>query len=158
MSNLSIGLIPSPTASNRRYNREKYYSALKTGFKHADNNNSQPGSAGMRQSFLLPPDLKMDEPLFPILGLDQLSESKTGSGVIIFACWNTMVGSAMVSLPWSFQSSGIVLGLIVSFTSFVISFYTCSLVIMTTKKDSDYIFTLKKYYGKYIGRVFNCFL
>ena len=102
MSNLSIGLIPSPTASNRRYNREKYYSALKTGFKHADNNNSQPGSAGMRQSFLLPPDLKMDEPLFPILGLDQLSESKTGSGVIIFACWNTMVGSAMVSLPWSF--------------------------------------------------------
>jgi amino acid permease len=65
-----------------------------------------------------------------------------------------MVGSAMVSLPWSFQNSGIMLGLIVSFTSFVISFYTCSLIIKTTKKDSDYIFTLKKYYGNtgyYIG-------
>ena len=104
----------------------------------------------------------MDAPLFPILGLGakrtmigedgREEEAKTGSCVIIFACWNTMVGSAMVSLPWSFQSSGILLGLIVSFTSFVISFYTCSLIIKTTKKDTDYIFTLKKYYGKFLAK------
>ena len=89
-----------------------------------------------------------------VCGTDGVEEeAKTGSCVIIFAFWNTMVGSAMVSLPWSFQRSGILLSLIVSFTSFVISFYTCSLTFKTIKKDSDYIFTLKKYYGK----CFSCF-
>jgi hypothetical protein len=60
-SNISAGMIMSPTATNKRYNREKYYSALKTGFKHADTK--------LRESFLRPPELKMDEPLFPIFGL-----------------------------------------------------------------------------------------
>jgi len=67
-----------------------------------------------------------------------------------------MVGSAMVSLPWSFQNSGVLLGILISFTSFVISFYTCSLIIKTAKNDKDYIFTLKKYYGNwgyYIGLI-----
>lgn len=67
-----------------------------------------------------------------------------------------MVGSAMVSLPWAFQTSGVLLGLTISFTSFVISFYTCNLIIMTAKDDKDYIFTLKKYYGPigyYVGMI-----
>jgi len=62
----------------------------------------------------------------------------------------------MVSLPWAFQTSGILLGLIISFTSFVISYYTCALIIKTTKNDTDYVFTLRKYYGKlgfYIGLI-----
>lgn len=78
------------------------------------------------------------------------------SVVIVFSCWNTMAGSAIVSLPWAFQSTGLLLGVIISFTSFVISFYTCYLIIQTAKKDSDYIFTLKKYFGKpgyYIGLI-----
>ena len=67
-----------------------------------------------------------------------------------------MVGSALVSLPWAFQASGLLLGIFVSFTSFLISYYTCSLIIETAKNDSDYIFTLKKYYGMrgyYVGLV-----
>lgn len=58
-----------------------------------------------------------------------------------------MAGSAIVSLPWAFQSSGLLLGLIISQISFVISFYTNFLIIKTAKKDKDYVFTLKKYYG-----------
>jgi amino acid permease len=83
-------------------------------------------------------------------------EAKSSSIVIIFSCWNTMVGSAMVSLPWAFMQSGIALGIIISFTSFLISFYTCALIIKTAKNDEDYVFTLKKYYGKpgfYIGLI-----
>lgn len=48
------------------------------------------------------------------------------------------------------------MGILISFTSFVISFYTCSLIIKTAKNDEDYVFTLKKYYGKpgfYIGLI-----
>ncbi len=67
-----------------------------------------------------------------------------------------MVGSALVFLPWAFQSSGIIFGIFITFISFIISYYTCSLIIITAKNDSDYVFTLKKYYGKwgwYIGLI-----
>ena len=67
-----------------------------------------------------------------------------------------MVGSAMVSLPWAFSESGIILGILISFTSFIISYYTCALIIITAKDDSDYVFTLKKYYGMkgwYLGLI-----
>ena len=83
-------------------------------------------------------------------------EKGSSSFVIIFSCWNTMVGSAMVALPWAFQTSGLLFGICVSFVSFVISFYTCALIIKSAKNDTDYIFTLKKYYGKpgyYMGLI-----
>ena len=67
-----------------------------------------------------------------------------------------MVGSAMTSLPWAFSEAGIGLGIVVSFISFMVSYYTCSLTIKAAKNDSDYVFTLKKYYGKpgfYIGLI-----
>lgn len=83
-------------------------------------------------------------------------EKGSSSFVIIFSCWNTMVGSAMVALPWAFQSSGLLFGIAVSFVSFMISFYTCALIIKSAKNDTDYIFTLKKYYGKpgyYMGLI-----
>jgi len=73
---------------------------------------------------------------------------KQSSMIIIFSCWKTMIGSAVVSLPWAFQQSGLLLGLIISFTSFFISFYTCKLIIDATGDDNDYSDTLHKYYGK----------
>ena len=90
-----------------------------------------------------------------------VEETKQRSSVIIVACWNTRVGPSMVSLPWSFQSSGILLGIIVSFTSFVVSFYTCALIIRTSKTDSDYVKTLQRYYGNsgyYFGIICPIFL
>ena len=59
-----------------------------------------------------------------------------------------MAGSALVSLPWAFQTAGCVFGPIIALTSFLVSYYTCYLVIETAKKDKDYTFTLKKYFGK----------
>ena len=67
-----------------------------------------------------------------------------------------MVGSTMVALPWAYSQSGIVLGILISFVSFLVSFYTCALIIMTAKGDTDYVFTLKKYFGMkgwYIGLI-----
>jgi len=60
-----------------------------------------------------------------------------------------MIGTAVVSLPWAFEESGIALGLIISFVSFLISFYTCKLIVDTAGDDVDYSTTLKKYYGKW---------
>ena len=39
---------------------------------------------------------------------------KQSSMVIIFSCWKTMIGTAVVSLPWAFQQSGIILGFPIS--------------------------------------------
>ena len=70
------------------------------------------------------------------------------STVVIFSVWKTMVGTAVMSLPWAFQESGFVLGLIITFVAFLISFYTCKIIVDASKHDLDYSLTLKKYYGK----------
>ncbi len=84
---------------------------------------------------------------FVLFGIATTDE-KQSSMVIIFSCWKTMIGTAVAALPWTFQQSGIVLGVILSFTSFLISFYTCKLIIDMAGTDPDYSDTLKKFYGK----------
>jgi amino acid permease len=60
-----------------------------------------------------------------------------------------MAGTGIVTMPWAFQQSGIILGVILTFIAFIISFYTCYLVIKTAGNDIDYTETLKRYFGKY---------
>lgn len=60
-----------------------------------------------------------------------------------------MAGTGIVTMPWAFQQSGIILGVILTFIAFIISFYTCYLVIKTAGDDIDYTETLKRYFGKY---------
>jgi amino acid permease len=40
-------------------------------------------------------------------------------------------------------------GLAITVASFLISFYTCKLIIQTTGKDGDYSDALRRYYGKW---------
>ena len=80
-------------------------------------------------------------------------QGKSSSLVVIFSVWKTMVGTAVLSLPWAFELAGIGLGLIISLVSFLISFYTCKLIVDQAGNDADYSITLKKYYGK---SVFDC--
>lgn len=68
--------------------------------------------------------------------------------VIIFSVWKTMIGSAVVSLPWAFQQAGLMIGLIVTFTSFIVSYYTCYLIVRSSSRDSDFSDTVRRYYGK----------
>ena len=58
-----------------------------------------------------------------------------------------MVGTCVVSLPFSFQQSGILLGIILSFVTFLVSFYTCKLIIDMAGSDPDYSTTLRKFFG-----------
>ena len=67
-----------------------------------------------------------------------------------------MVGTCVATLPWAFQQSGLLLGLILCFTSFLVSFYTCKLIIDMAGNDQDYSLTLRKFYGSvgyYIGLI-----
>ena len=72
-----------------------------------------------------------------------------------------MIGTAVVSLPWAFQQSGLGLGVIITFVSFLVSWYTCKLIVDSSINDKDYSLTLKKYYGKwgfYLGLICPCVL
>lgn len=94
-SDNSSFLITSPASQNKRYNRQKYYSALKTGFRHIN------ATDNVAQSFLM--ENKPLPMLLPFIGgQDNQEEGTMSSTVIIFSCWNTMAGSAIVSLPWAF--------------------------------------------------------
>jgi len=62
----------SPTSGNnaRRYNRDKYYSALKTGFKHMN-------PADAKKSFLLPPKAEEAIPaIYPTLEMDKAQKGQ----------------------------------------------------------------------------------
>ncbi len=60
-----------------------------------------------------------------------------------------MVGSGIVSLPWTFQESGFLLGLIICLVGLVVSYRTCILMIRVAGNDKEYFETLYKYWGKW---------
>ena len=76
------------------------------------------------------------------------ASDKKGSVVMIFTIWKALMGSAIVALPWAFQQSGIVLGCVISFTSFITSYHTTMLVINSTKNDENFAKTCRKQLGK----------
>ena len=55
-----------------------------------------------------------------------------------------MAGTALTVIPWAYQQSGIILGIILTFIAFIFSFYTCLLVMKTSGNDVDYTDTLRK--------------
>ena len=72
-----------------------------------------------------------------------------------------MLGSAVVSLPWAFQQSGLLLGILISFSSFVVSWYTCSLIIDQTGEHPEWADILLTYYGEpgyYVALIAPAFL
>lgn len=124
----------------RDYNRLKYYSALKT---------HQTRESGFADNeFLAVPEHLIPAEYFIIdFGMKD-ADGKHGSFTTIFSCWNAMAGTGIVTMPWAFQQSGILLGLILTFIAFVISFYTCYLVIKTAGSDIDYTDTLRRHFGQ----------
>lgn len=131
--------LSSPQMGQRDYNRLKYYSALKT---------HQTRESGFADSdFLSVPEHLIPAEYFIIdFGIKD-ADGKHGSFTTIFSSWNAMAGTGIVTMPWAFQQSGIVLGLILTFIAFLISFYTCYLVIKTAGNDIDYTDTLRRHFG-----------
>lgn len=58
-----------------------------------------------------------------------------------------MIGSGIVSLPWTINNSGILLGIIICIIGVAISYRTCILIIRTAGNDAEWFDTLYKYWG-----------
>lgn len=59
-----------------------------------------------------------------------------------------MAGTGIVTVPWAFQGSGILLGSALTFIAFSISYITCYLVVLTAGTDIDYTITLTRHFGR----------
>ena len=131
------------------YNRLRYYSALRTGFqqlnpKEKDDFFLVPGHAVVN-----PMNLIVHVPLQQKSDGRQEAPKKQSSITTIFTCWNTMIGSGIVALPWTFGQSGFLLGLIICVIGLIISYRTCILMIRSAGNDPEYFDTLYKYWGKW---------
>ena len=73
---------------------------------------------------------------------------KHGSLTTIFSVWNAMVGTGLVTIPWAFSQSGLILGLFFTFVAFAISFTTQYFVMKAAGTDLDFTETLKKQFGR----------
>mmetsp|Transcript_832 Transcript_832/g.1051 ORF Transcript_832/g.1051 Transcript_832/m.1051 type:complete len:121 (+) Transcript_832:374-736(+) len=72
---------------------------------------------------------------------------KHGSLTTIFSVWNAMVGTGLVTIPWAFSQSGLILGIFLTFIAYAISFTTQYFIMATAGQDMDYTTTLKKLFG-----------
>jgi len=59
-----------------------------------------------------------------------------------------MIGAGLVTLPWAYQQSGLLVGLVLTLLAFAISYYTQLVVLRTSGTDIDYTFTAKRVFGQ----------
>ena len=78
------------------------------------------------QNFLQMPQYIIDDDLVitKVPGDIDKDTGKQGSLTTIFSVWNAMVGTGLLTIPWAFSESGVMLGLFLTFVSFIISFMT----------------------------------
>lgn len=91
---------------------------------------------------------------FKVTGSDP--SSKNPSIITIFAIWNTMMGTSILSIPWGIKQAGFTMGiLILIFTGFLL-LYCCYIVLKSPKSipymdTSDWEFpdVCRYYFGKF---------
>ena len=77
------------------------------------------------------------------------SSDKHGSIYTIFSCWNTMVGSGILALPWTFYHAGMVWGVLICFVNFCVSLHTCKLCLRLSDPKQDFFSSMKTYWGHF---------
>ncbi|KDR15632.1 sodium-coupled neutral amino acid transporter 9-like [Zootermopsis nevadensis] len=82
------------------YNRFQYYSKLRT--------------YALDDSALVIPNHVLPFTYFVpyISGSESKGDGKQGSLVTIFAVWNTIMGSSLLTMPWGVQNSGLLMGIV----------------------------------------------
>ncbi|XP_069573445.1 neutral amino acid transporter 9 [Brachyistius frenatus] len=82
--------------------------------------------------------------------------SKNPSIITIFAIWNTMMGTSILSIPWGIKQAGFTLGVIILILTGLLMLYCCYIVIKSPKgipyiDTSDWEFpdVCRFYFGKF---------
>ncbi|KAF7650833.1 hypothetical protein LDENG_00119860, partial [Lucifuga dentata] len=91
---------------------------------------------------------------FKVTGSDH--SSKNPSIITIFAIWNTMMGTSILSIPWGIKQAGFTLGILILISMGLLMLYCCY-VVLKSPKAIPYIDTsewefpdvCKYYFGKF---------
>ncbi|KAM4615470.1 neutral amino acid transporter 9 isoform 1-T2 [Polymixia lowei] len=120
---------------------------------------------GSSDRLLSPPDHVIPRPeeiyiysplgtAFKVTGGDH--SSKNPSIVTIFAIWNTMMGTSILSIPWGIKQAGFTLGILILSSMALLMLYCCYRVLKSPKSipyvdTSDWEFpdVCKYYFGKF---------
>ncbi|KAK1884099.1 Sodium-coupled neutral amino acid transporter 9 [Dissostichus eleginoides] len=91
---------------------------------------------------------------FKVTGSDH--SSKNPSIITIFAIWNTMMGTSILSIPWGIKQAGFTLGIIILILTGLLMLYCCYIVLKSPKAipyvdTSDWEFpdVCRYYFGKF---------
>nr|XP_057920581.1 neutral amino acid transporter 9 isoform X2 [Doryrhamphus excisus] len=91
---------------------------------------------------------------FKVTGSDQLT--KNPSIITIFAIWNTMMGTSILSIPWGIKQAGFTLGILILIFTGLLMLYCCYIVLKSPKAipyvdTSDWEFpdVCRYYFGKF---------
>ncbi|CAG7728087.1 unnamed protein product [Allacma fusca] len=93
------------------YSRYLYYNRLR---READPNDEE--------LLLIPPHVIPSEFFYPQFMYS--SDGKQSSLVTIFALWNTMMGTSLLSMPWALEKSGVIPGVVLICAMAGVCFYT----------------------------------
>ena len=69
--------------------------------------------------------------------------------MIVFNTWNAMIGCGTVTIPWAYQQSGILLGIVLTAIACLLSFTTNYLILRVAGKDANFSDTMHYYFPKY---------
>uniref|UniRef100_A0A8C3AUA1 Neutral amino acid transporter 9 n=1 Tax=Cyclopterus lumpus TaxID=8103 RepID=A0A8C3AUA1_CYCLU len=104
-----------------------------------------------------PEELYIYSPLgtaFKVTGSDH--SSKNPSIITIFAIWNTMMGTSILSIPWGIKQAGFTLGIIILIFTGLLMLYCCYIVLKSPKaipyvdaSDWEFPDVCRYYFGKF---------
>uniref|UniRef100_A0A8C9ZAE7 Neutral amino acid transporter 9 n=1 Tax=Sander lucioperca TaxID=283035 RepID=A0A8C9ZAE7_SANLU len=72
---------------------------------------------------------------FKVTGSDP--SSKNPSIITIFAIWNTMMGTSILSIPWGIKQAGFTLGILILIFTGLLMLYCCYIVLKSPKAITD---------------------
>ncbi|XP_072228802.1 neutral amino acid transporter 9 [Leuresthes tenuis] len=84
------------------------------------------------------------------------SASKNPSIITIFAIWNTMMGTSILSIPWGIKQAGFTLGILILIFTGLLMLYCCYIVLKSPKgiicentTDWEFPDVCRYYFGKF---------
>ena len=80
------------------------------------------------------------------------STKKVNSLGTVLSIGNSMIGSSIVTLPYNVYKTGIIPAITLNIIYGLISFYTCKIYVDLSSINSDFSFTIEKYFNKVFGK------
>lgn len=125
LTGILVGQVTADPVQEAHYRRYQYYTRLQS-------------HTGQNLDLLNIPDHVIPSDFFTIHipGIPSSSDGKQSSLITIFAIWNTMMGTSLLSMPWALEQAGLAMGLFMMATISGLCLYTAHRILQVYKVHS----------------------